>query len=625
MEWKKENLRGLLLVICGGIAFYSLLQNLPAVAMAVGWVLGILGPHLLGGAMAFILNVPMRAIERRLFPVRPGKQVKGRRPMALLITLLAVIGVLVLASSVIGPGIAEAVRSLAAQVPAAAERLWAQISWLEQYLPMLESLLADWNMEDWKNITQKAAQLLQSWGGGILSSGSMVIGGVVSGVSTFVIALIFSFYILLQKEKLGRQGRQVLYALLPERRADRTLEILRLSSRTFSSFLSGQCLEACILGTLFVVSMTIFRMPYALLVGVLISLTALIPIVGAFIGCGVGALLIAIADPWKALGFIVLFLVLQQVEGNLIYPHVVGSSVGLPSIWVLAAVTLGGSLMGILGMLVFIPLCSVLYALFRDYVKTRLSQRHVPVHKWRDVFLHAAGRKGAENGPAGFVRPEAEFRVPLDGQHKGMAGAGDGLHQPVRGMGLRRQSGGQQPNALVVVAVDPQLLRSGDPGEHAALRQGHGVEGAVVGRLHHVGQDAGLLGGQVLIQRAAHEGIDELHAPADAQNGLAALAEQGEQRALQRVPPGTGRRAERLRGLPVQGRVHVVAAGEQQSVAQAEDLPGVVLIRLQRHCQRQRACRAQAVQITGQHPDALQTVVPKGRDGNDGLFHRRSS
>ena len=384
MEWKKENLRGLLLVVCGGIAFYSLLQNLPAVAMAVGWVLGILGPFLLGGAMAFILNVPMRAIERRLFPVRPGKQVKGRRPMALLITLLAVIGVLVLASSVIGPGIAEAVRSLAAQVPAAAERLWAQISRLEQYLPMLESLLADWNMEDWKNITQKTAELLQTWGGGILSSGSMVIGGVVSGVSTFVIALIFSFYILLQKEKLGRQGRQVLYALLPERRADRTLEILRLSSRTFSSFLSGQCLEACILGTLFVVSMTIFRMPYALLVGVLISLTALIPIVGAFIGCGVGALLIAIADPWKALGFIVLFLVLQQVEGNLIYPHVVGSSVGLPSIWVLAAVTLGGSLMGILGMLVFIPLCSVLYALFRDYVKTRLSQRHVPDHKWRD-------------------------------------------------------------------------------------------------------------------------------------------------------------------------------------------------------------------------------------------------
>lgn len=218
MEWKKENLRGLLLVVCGGIAFYCLLQNLPAVAMAVGWLLEILAPFLLGGAMAFVLNVPMRAIERHLFPPRPGKRGKGRRPLALLITLLAVIGVLVLASSVIGPGIAEAVRSLAAQVPAAAERLWEQVSRLEQYLPMLESLLADWNMEDWKNITQKAAELLQTWGGGIVSSGSMVIGGVVSGVSTFIIALIFSFYILLQKEKLGRQGRQVLYALLPERR-----------------------------------------------------------------------------------------------------------------------------------------------------------------------------------------------------------------------------------------------------------------------------------------------------------------------------------------------------------------------------------------------------------------------
>jgi predicted PurR-regulated permease PerM len=140
-----------------------------------------------------------------------------------------------------------------------------------------------------------------------------------------------------------------------------------------------------ILGTLFVVAMTVFRLPYALLVGVLISLTALIPIVGAFIGCGVGAMLIAITDPWKALIFIVLFLVLQQIEGNLIYPHVVGSSVGLRSIWVLAAVTLGGRLMGVLGMLVFIPLCSVLYALFRQYVREQLVKRQVPEEKWKEA------------------------------------------------------------------------------------------------------------------------------------------------------------------------------------------------------------------------------------------------
>ena len=177
----------------------------------------------------------------------------------------------------------------------------------------------------------------------------------------------------------------MLYGLLPVKRADRALEILRLANRTFSSFLSGQCLEAVILGTLFVVAMTVFRLPYAVLVGVLIALTALIPIVGAFIGCGVGALLIAVTDPWKALVFVILFLVLQQIEGNLIYPHVVGSSVGLPSIWVLAAVTLGGKLMGVAGMLFFIPLCSVLYALFRDFVKGRLAEKQVPAAKWQDL------------------------------------------------------------------------------------------------------------------------------------------------------------------------------------------------------------------------------------------------
>ncbi|MDY3985516.1 AI-2E family transporter [Dysosmobacter sp.] len=382
MEWNKENRKGLLLVICGGVAFYCALQNLPAVLAACGWVLGILTPFLLGAAIAFILNVPMRAIERHLYPgTKRGAAL--RRPLSLVLTLVAVIGVLVLASCVIGPGVKDAVKSIASQAPAAFERLQEQLIGLEQYLPQIEDWVQNLSI-DWKSLSQKAIQLAQSWGGSLLSTGGGLMVGVVSGVSTFVIALIFSFYILLQKEKLARQGRQVFYALLPLKAADRVLEILRLTDRTFSGFLSGQCLEACILGTMFVVAMTLFRMPYALLVGVLIALTALIPIVGAFIGCGVGALLIAITDPWKALMFVVLFLVLQQIEGNLIYPHVVGSSVGLPSIWVLAAVTLGGKLMGVAGMLFFIPLCSVLYALFRGYVKDRLAKKQVPAKKWRD-------------------------------------------------------------------------------------------------------------------------------------------------------------------------------------------------------------------------------------------------
>ena len=388
MEWNKQSLRGLLLVICGGVAFYCALQNLPAVAGALKWALGILSPFLLGGAIAFILNVPMRAIERRLFP--RARRSGLRRSLALLLTLLAFFAVLGLASLVIGPGIRDAVISIAGQLPAAEARLLERLQTLAAELPQLEEALTALVQRiqqdiQWTEVSQKALDLARRLGSSLLSSGGGFIGGVVSGVSNFVIGLIFSFYLLLQKEKLGRQGRQVLYALLPMPRADRALEVLRLTSRTFSSFLSGQCLEAVILGTLFVAAMTVFRMPYALLVGVLIALTALIPIVGAFIGCAVGALLIAVTDPWKALMFIVLFLVLQQVEGNLIYPHVVGSSVGLPSIWVLAAVTLGGKLMGIAGMLFFIPLCSVLYALFRDFVKGRLREKKVPARKWRDM------------------------------------------------------------------------------------------------------------------------------------------------------------------------------------------------------------------------------------------------
>ena len=382
MQWNKQNVKWLLLVVFAGVAFFCALQNLGIVLSACNALMGILAPFLLGGAIAFILNVPMRAIERHLSPKNRTVD-KIRRPLALVMTLLAVGGVISLAFNVIGPGVKDAVLSIAHQIPDAYDRFQALLLTWEQYLPQLEAFIIDLDI-NWKAVSQKLIDLAQSWGGDLLSTGSGLIGNVIGAVSTFIIGLIFSFYLLVQKEKLARQGRQVCYALLSGSRADRVLEVLRLSNRTFSSFLSGQCLEAVILGSLFVVAMTLFRLPYALLVGVLISLTALIPIVGAFIGCAVGALLIAITDPWKALIFIILFLVLQQIEGNLIYPHVVGSSVGLPSIWVLVAVTLGGSVMGIVGMLLFIPLCSVLYALFRGYVKKRLVLKSIPDSKWQD-------------------------------------------------------------------------------------------------------------------------------------------------------------------------------------------------------------------------------------------------
>lgn len=383
MNWNQQSVRQWLLVICGGILFYSGLQHLNLVAEGVSWILNLLSPFILGGIIAFILNVPMRAIERGLFPLEK-RGVGFRRPLAVLLTLVTVIGVLALAIGVIAPGIVEAVTTIAAQLPDALNRAESWLLELEDYLPMLEETISSWDL-NWSTLSAKLVSLARDLASGLVSTGSGFIGKLVSGISSFVIGLVFAFYILMQKEKLSRQVRQILYAILPEKRADQWLEVSRMAGRTFSSFLSGQCLEACILGTMFVVAMTIFRMPYALLVGVLIAVTALVPIVGSFIGCTVGALLIAISDPFKALMFIVLFLVLQQIEGNLIYPHVVGSSVGLPSIWVLAAVTLGGKLMGVAGILFFIPLCSVIYALIRGFVKNRLKKKGVAVEKWRDA------------------------------------------------------------------------------------------------------------------------------------------------------------------------------------------------------------------------------------------------
>ena len=182
------------------------------------------------------------------------------------------------------------------------------------------------------------------------------------------IGMVFAIYILLQKETLAAQVKKLLKAFLPERCERWIIEVAALTERTFSSFLAGQCVEAVILGSMFFITLLILRLPYALLIGVLIAFTALIPVFGAFIGCAVGIFLMLMVSPIDALIFTVVFFVLQQIEGNLIYPHVVGNSVGLPSMWVLVAVTIGGSAMGVLGMLVFIPLCSVLYSLLRGVV-----------------------------------------------------------------------------------------------------------------------------------------------------------------------------------------------------------------------------------------------------------------
>lgn len=338
------------------------------------FIVGIFKPFIYGGAIAFVLNIPMRGIEEKLLKRWKGKRAeKLKRPLSILFSIVLILLLLAAVVGMIIPQVAETISEIAKKIPAFMEHMTVEI----ERLARKESVLADWAekleaMEiKWDEVLENAVYFLKNGAGSMLGSTFSVAGSIISGVVNIVIGFVFALYILAQKERLADQGRRVLSAYLPARVEEKLLEICSLLYKNFTSFITGQCLEAVILGTLFVVFMTVFRMPYALVVGVLIAITALIPIVGAFIGCAVGVFLIMINDPIQALWFLVLFLVLQQIEGNLIYPRVVGSSVGLPSIWVLTAVSVGGGLFGVVGMLVFIPLLSTCYALFKESVNKR--------------------------------------------------------------------------------------------------------------------------------------------------------------------------------------------------------------------------------------------------------------
>ena len=339
----------------------------------------IIFPFILGGAIVFVINVPMSFLEKKIFENVKKENKAARklaRPVSLLLTIVLVVGVIALVMIGVIPQLTKTMGSLMINIT--------------DFIPQIKIWIRDFfhdNREIMKLVDQvqfKPDQAIR-WGISLLGNGAgnmmnttvSAVGSVVSGLATFFIAFSFACYVLFQKEKLHVQVRKVLFAFLPKQKAEAFLKVCSLTYRTFANFLTGQCLEAVILGCMFVVTLSILRMPYALLIGVLIAFTALIPIFGAFIGCAVGSFLIFMVSPKQAIIFIIVFLVLQQIEGNLIYPHVVGESVGLPSIWVLAAVTIGGNLMGIVGMLVFIPLLSVVYTIFRKVVYQRLKKRHI--------------------------------------------------------------------------------------------------------------------------------------------------------------------------------------------------------------------------------------------------------
>ena len=372
MTFDKKNVKVTLFIIFISILFFWGVQRISVIYDFFVTLANILMPFIAGAAIAFVVNVPMKKIEKIL----PGKLGKARRPLAYALTLVCVCAFLGFALFVVIPQTSRTIASLAQQVPKAFDSASKYVENIMRTRPEIAVMIKNLDL-DFEALGKQAMNIFQDSAKGILNVGVNIISSLINGIVAFIISFIFSIYILMQKEKLAKQAKQVIYSFLPVSISDRIVRVVRMSNKAFSNFISGQCLEALILGIMFFIVLSVFRFPYALLISVVITISALVPIVGAFVGCALGCFLILMVNPLRALIFVGVFLILQQIEGNLIYPHVVGSSVGLPSIWVLVAVIVGAETYGAIGILVFIPLASVLYALFKESVRQRLKERKI--------------------------------------------------------------------------------------------------------------------------------------------------------------------------------------------------------------------------------------------------------
>ena len=381
MHIDKKLLRNLFFVAAGCVILAWVLLDTERVRGLFDFLWGLFSPFAAGAAIAFVFNVPMRWIENQLEGItKPGT----RRGLAIILTIFALVLVAMFVVELLVPQIGLTVDSLRERIPAFVERTSGKLmEFMEKNPDLREWVYETTNLEsiDWPTLLQKTLTVIGEGVTSVMGSAFNVIGNVTGAIVNTVIGIVFAIYCLGRKDILASQGKRILYSILPEHTTDEIIRVLRLTNSTFSNFISGQCLEACILGCLFAVAMAVFKMPYIPLVSVVIAVTALIPVVGAFVGCVVGAFFILVNDPFQALTFIAMFLVIQQLENNLIYPRVVGTSIGLPGMWVLVAVTIGGEIMGVGGMLVMIPLASVLYTLAREFTDKRLAQRGIPLEK----------------------------------------------------------------------------------------------------------------------------------------------------------------------------------------------------------------------------------------------------
>ena len=381
LELNKKNIKRILLLVACSIILYWALNNLSTLGKLLGSFFSLFSPLLIGAGIAYVMNLLLKAIER-LWDMALKKapelwRVKLKRPICLTATILLFLGIILAIFFILIPRLEEAGSTLIANVPGYITQIqnwWGSlVDFAAGHGVTLPEL--SMNVED---ATKFISKILSSDSSNVVNTTIDITTSILGALVNILLALVFSVYMLAQKETLISQSRRLLLAALPRKAGQRTMHILKLTNNAFSSFVTGQVTEAFILGSLCCIGMLILRLPYALPVSVIISFTSLIPIFGAWIGAATGAFLIVFVSPIKALTFLIFLLILQQVEGNLIYPKVVGKSVGLPGLWVLAAVTIGGGIFGMLGMLLGVPICSVIYALVQDFIRSQPTEDLTP-------------------------------------------------------------------------------------------------------------------------------------------------------------------------------------------------------------------------------------------------------
>ena len=371
---EKQNKRFAAFLVFGGIAFYFGLTHFNTVTHWASALIGLCTPVVIGGIIAFLLNVPMTAIEnglKKLFRRQPKRAGKGLRMLSLLLTFVCIIVVVALAVLMLIPELRKSIMSVIVQIQ---ESLPGIIDYLyslgidSSVLTMVEQQLASINLRE-------VAQQMITGASSMLGTLVGAVTATVSVLGNALFSTVIALYILIDKENLSRQCRKLLYAFVEPQVGDKIWHVGSLIREVFGKFLGGQSIESCLLGFLMFVALSVFRIPYASLVAVLTAVCAFIPYIGAFLSCGIGVALILLVDPLQALLCLVVYQVVQFIENQFIYPHVVGSSVGLEPLWTIIAVLVGGAAFGILGMIFFIPVMAVVYILLKESVNARIERK----------------------------------------------------------------------------------------------------------------------------------------------------------------------------------------------------------------------------------------------------------